>query len=365
MREIFNIEDYTLMLECNGEKGTGIFISSKSPEFDFVVTAKHCVDKYKYNSDIKFVNKDYSIKKVFLHEKLDLAVIQIEKDSKSSLFSYINYNDLEQYEGSIFLYGYPNFIRDERINSCKFECKYYSMIDNLMQLEVMQQISTFNFPAIKLLEGMSGGPVYIKKNDVIIFLGIYYQNSYDDFAYNRIDIIPLETIENLISDNNLEKLNLSFLSNISEEKLDPLYYRYEKLAVEDYRNLKEKIIDVCPEYNTRKISLFSRKVASTMIEVDRLTEKRKLSLLYRVFLAVNEKQIDLVIEGKNSFTENEVDIWLERYISYAKEIIDEKSEEYDYILKSKDIIKGIIFQLMNDCYISLDEEGYYEEGEDN
>lgn len=73
----------------------------------------------------------------------------------------------------------------------------------------------------------------------------------------------------------------------------------------------------------------------------------------------------MVIEGKNSFTENEVDIWLERYISYAKEIIDEKSEEYDYILKSKDIIKGIIFQLMNDCYISLDEEGYYEEGEDN
>ncbi|MDU1055406.1 serine protease [Clostridium baratii] len=365
MKEIFNIKEHTIILECNGVRGTAIFMSSKSPEYDFIVTANHCLSNYNENSDIIFSKKDILVKNVFKCDELDLAIIQIEKSNEVSLFSYTDIDELEDYKGEIILYGYPNVLRDEEINYCRLNCKYSANSKNLVQLEILREISTFNFPAIEFLEGMSGSPVYIEKNDIEVFVGMYYENSHKDFAYRHINIIPLNTIQDIINDNNLSALNLSFSSNLSqEEHLDPLYGKYYNLVKNDFRNLKDKIMDVCPNYNDKKIKLLARKVANTMCETGQLTEKRRAALLYRVFLAANERQCDLVIDEKETLTKEEINFWLNQYVDYAKKIIDEKSEEYKYILKSRDTIEGVVLQLINDCYISFDEKGYYdEEGE--
>ena len=79
------------------------------------------------------------------------------------------------------------------------------------------------------------------------------------------------------------------------------------------------------------------------------------------FFAANERQLELILEGKDKLEQREVDEWIERYTDYAKEIIDQKSEDYNYPLKSKEIINGIVLNLLNNCFISFDEKGYYEE----
>lgn len=366
MKEIFNIEKYSIMLECSGEKGSGVFMSSKSPEYDYIITAKHCLKTYKSTSDIIFPNNSFNVKNVFSNNILDLAIIQIEKSNKSSFFSFTNIEEVKKYEEKIYLYGYPKIFREESIKHCKLECKYDASIDNLTRLEVLKEISTFKDPAIELLKGMSGCPAYIQKDGIVIFIGIYYENTHKNFAYRHINIIPLDTIQDMIRNNNLEDLNLSFCSELVNNDLDPLYINYDNLVKDDFRNLKEKITDVSPNYNNKKIGFLSRKVGNTILEIDNLSYKRKAALLYRVFLSANEKQLDLVLEDKKSFTEKELDNWIDKYTDYAKEIIDDKSEEYKYNLKSRDIIKGIVLHLIDDCYISFDEIGYYyKEGDDN
>ena len=366
MKEIFNIEKYSIMIECSGEKGSGVFMSSKSPEYDYIMTAKHCLKTYKKNSDIIFLNDTFIVKYVFIHKTLDLAIIQVEKSKESSFFSFINIQELRDYKENIYIYGYPRVLREDRIKHCKLECKHDASTDNLIRLEVLKEIFTFRDPAIKLLEGMSGCPAYIEKDGVVIIIGIYYENSHKDFAYRHINIIPLDTIQEVIRDRNLEDLNLSFCSELINEDLDPLYVNYDKLVRDDFRNLKDKIIDVSTNYNNKKIGFLSRKVGNTILEIDKLSYQRKSALLYRVFLSANEKQLDLVLENNKSFTENEVDNWIDKYTDYAKEIIDDKSEEYKYSLKSRDIIKGIVLQLIDNCYISFDEIGYYDkEGDEN
>lgn len=366
MKEIFNIEKYSIMIECSGEKGSGVFMSSKSTEYDYIITAKHCLKTCDNTSDIIFPNNSFSVKNKFMHNTLDLAIIQVEKSNESSFFSFVKTEELKEYEEKIYLYGYPKILREERIKNCRLECKYNSSTDDLIRLEVLKEISTFSKQAIESLKGMSGCPAYIQKDGVVILIGIYYENSHEDFAFRHINILPLDTIEDMIKNNNLENLNLSFCSELENNDLDPLYINYDKLSSDDFRNLKEKIIDVSPNYNNKKIGFLSRKVANTILEIEKLSYKRKAALLYRVFLSANEKQLDLVLKNKESFTVNELDDWIDKYTDYAKEIIDDKSEEYKYYLKSRDIIKGIILQLIDECYISFDEIGfYYKEGDDN
>ncbi|WP_026883540.1 trypsin-like peptidase domain-containing protein [Clostridium akagii] len=367
MKEIYNIEKYSIMIECNGEEGSGVFVSSKSTEYDYVLTAKHCLKNYKDKPEsIIFSNNTFSTMRAFKNDTLDIAIIKVKKSNLVSLFSFTNNEELEEYSGNIYLYGYPKIAREQIIKSCKLKCKYDNSANNLIRLEVLKEISTFKKSAIQLLEGMSGCAAYIKKDNVVILLGIYYENTYEDFAYRNINIIPLETIKNMITNYNLADLNLSFYSELIIEDFDPLYSSYDELAIEDYRNLKNKINDVSPEYNKRKIGVLSRKLAAATSEIDRLSHKRKSALLYRVFAAANEKQCELVIDNKKILSENEIDVWINKYTDYAKKIIDEKSEDYKYPLKSRDIIKGAVLQLMDNCYISFDEKGYYdEEGNEN
>lgn len=366
MKEIYDVEKYSIMIECNGEKGSGIFVSSKSTEYDYIVTAKHCLKNYKTKSDIVFTYNTFNIIEVYRNDTLDVAIIQVKKSNLVSLFSFTNNEELKKYTGDIFIYGYPKIAREQVIKSCKLECKYDSSANDLIRLEVLKEISTFKKSAIQLLEGMSGCPSYIEKDGIVILLGIYYENTYDDFAYRDVNIIPLETIGGMVKKLNLSDLNLSFCSELVTEDLDPLYSNYDGIVIDDYRNLKDKISDVSPKYNKMKIRLLSRKLADAASEIDKLTHKRKSALLYRVFTAANERQCELIISGKRTLLEDELDIWIDKYTDYAKEIIDEKSEDYKYPLKSRDIIKGAVLQLIDNCYISFDEKGYYDkEGDDN
>lgn len=366
MKEIYNIQKHSIMLECGSEEGSGVFVSSKSAEYDYIITAKHCLKYYKNKLDIIFPRNSFTVENVFKHDTLDLAIIQVKKSEEVSVFGFINYEELERYNDTISLYGYPKIARNKEIKACRLDCKYYDRTDSLLCLESNEEVSSFRKAAIELLEGMSGGPVYIEKDDVVILVGVYYENTYDDFSYRKINVIPLEVIREMILSYRLADLNLSFFSELISEDLDPLYINYDKLVRDDFRNLKSKIIDISPNYNDKRIGLLSRKVANTAFEIDKLSYKRKAALLYRVFLAANEKQLDLVIEDKKILTESEINSCIDEYTDYAKEIIDDKSEEYKYYLKSRDIIKGIVLQLIDDCYISFDEIGYYyKEGDNN
>lgn len=361
MKEIYNIEEYSIMIECKGEKGTGVFISSRSTEYDYIITAKHCLKRYTKQDDISFQsNARFNVLEVFKHDTCDIAIIQVEKNNRVSLFNFINYDELINYSGDIYLYGYPKIARNKEIKSCKLICKFNDKLENIIRLEVVKEISTFKKSAIELLEGMSGCAAYIEKDNRIIFIGIYNENSFEDFAYRYINTIPLNIIKEILIKFNLMDLNLGFSDKLTAEDIDPLYINYEELVSEDHRNLKDKILEVSPQYNNRKIRMLSRRLADATVEIDNLTYKRKASLLYRVFISANEKQFELLENSKENLTEKELDLWIDKYTDWAKEIIEQKSEDYKYPLKSRDIIKGAVLQLINDCYISFDEKGFYD-----
>ncbi|QJX76987.1 hypothetical protein [Priestia megaterium] len=140
------------------------------------------------------------------------------------------------------------------------------------------------------------------------------------------------------------------------KKDDPVYDIWNSLeAPTDARGLKQKILNVDEAYKKYKIGVKARQIAAIKEEYEQLTDQEKGSYRYRVFEACQRKLVSLLDKGENV----DVDDWLEEMFQESKSHIEDKSKDYSYPMKSEDAIKGAILELVDSCFLSFDEKGFY------
>lgn len=140
------------------------------------------------------------------------------------------------------------------------------------------------------------------------------------------------------------------------KKDDPIYDVWGSLEPpKDTRGLKQKIIDVDKDYRKIKIGIKARQVAAIKAEYESLTEQEQGSYRYRVFEACQEKLVQLIDEDKAV----DIDIWLEEMFKESKKHIEDKSKDFSYAITSDDSIRKTILELIDSCFLSFDEEGFY------
>lgn len=136
---------------------------------------------------------------------------------------------------------------------------------------------------------------------------------------------------------------------------------YDSLEQKDIRNFNDKFLAVCPEVNNLRLNKYSRDIASGEAELSKFSERQIRSMKYRIFEVCQEELIDFC---EQYHTDNKIDLkvinqLIDRYTEKACSIIEEKSKDYSYPLKNKDLLKKIVLALINDCYLSFDEKGIY------
>jgi hypothetical protein len=136
---------------------------------------------------------------------------------------------------------------------------------------------------------------------------------------------------------------------------------YDSLEQKDIRNFNDKFLAVCPEINNLRLIKYSRDIASGEAELSKFSERQIRSMKYRIFEVCQEELIDFCEQYD---TDNKIDLkvinqLIDRYTEKACAIIEEKSKDYSYPLKNKDLLKKIVLALINDCYLSFDEKGIY------
>lgn len=136
---------------------------------------------------------------------------------------------------------------------------------------------------------------------------------------------------------------------------------WDNLEQKDIRNFSDKLTAVCPEINNLRIIKYSRDIASGEAELSRFSEREVRAMKYRIFEVCQDELIEFC---ENNDTSNLIDIsivneLIEKYTEKACLIIEEKSKDYAYPLKNKDLLKKIVLALINDCYLSFDEKGIY------
>ncbi|MFD1168908.1 hypothetical protein [Oceanobacillus caeni] len=165
-----------------------------------------------------------------------------------------------------------------------------------------------------------------------------------------------DPIANNVSAIHFENLLLKLARDIVKRE-DPVYDIWNSLEPPtDNRGLKQKITDVNPSYKKYKIGIKARQVAVIKEEYEQLTDQEKGSYRYRVFEACQQKLVSL-LENEEKVN---IDDWLNELFIWTKQHIEDKSKDYTYAIKSDDAIKGAILELIDSCFISFDEKGFYD-----
>ncbi|MCY7776847.1 hypothetical protein P9D47_07610 [Bacillus haynesii] len=174
----------------------------------------------------------------------------------------------------------------------------------------------------------------------------------EKFSSNEVLKDPIAKV---VSSVHVENILLQISKDIVKQS-DPVYDIWGSLEPpSDERGLKEKILDVCTTYKEFKIGVKARHIAAVKKEHDQLSDRDKGSFRYRVFEACQRKLPDLLEKDG----EVNIDCWLEELFLVSKSHLEDKSKDYSYPITNDDAIKGTILELIDSCFLSFDEKGFY------
>nr|WP_298109816.1 hypothetical protein [uncultured Pseudomonas sp.] len=145
-------------------------------------------------------------------------------------------------------------------------------------------------------------------------------------------------------------------SEVNEALLDPIWKDLHELSltITDKRNLEEKILDVCPTYPSSKISTLARKACNSKTEED-ASNKSFLSLKYRVFEACDDHFFDHE-KLKHGVDSKSIDTTIKALQEKAANSVEELKKDYTYTISNRETVNSIVLNLIDSCFISLDEE---------
>lgn len=165
--------------------------------------------------------------------------------------------------------------------------------------------------------------------------------------------------ENLI---HLAEVNVIFHDVAGREKdksEDIVYKQWDKLIADtdDTRNLKDKIDSVTNKISQSKITNYSILAATGHLEKEEYDSiKNFQSLRYRIFEICFQK-ISKFKRDRNitELTDNHIDELHEFLLEESYELVQSLSQDFAYSFNSKPVINGIIYQLIDSCFLSYDE----------
>ncbi len=136
---------------------------------------------------------------------------------------------------------------------------------------------------------------------------------------------------------------------------------YNNLEQKDIRNISDKLREVCPSINNFRLLKYSKDIASGEAELSQFSERDVGALKYRIFEVCQDELISFCEEFDTGdiLDFDTVNSLLEKYTNQATIIIEEKSKDYAYPLRNRDLLRKVVLALINDCYLSFDEKGIY------
>jgi trypsin-like peptidase len=203
--------------------------------------------------------------------------------------------------------------------------------------------------------GLSGSGAFIVNEGKLYLIGILKSVKGDEAANNDIKCCPMTMLAQQIGLGTYDISSDTFGDDWGSEE-------FGTIKLSDPRNLIEKIKAVNSTVSERKIQRLCRELALGKSELSSILERDLSAIKYRVFEACQGELVDF-IEKDNSgnLTTEQFTELLAKFTAKAIEIIQIKSKMYKYPILDDDLMQKLVLDLINDCYLSFDEEGVYAE----
>lgn len=164
--------------------------------------------------------------------------------------------------------------------------------------------------------------------------------------------------ENLIHVAQLENIFFRVTENEPGKQIDMIYKQWDAVEADlsDSRNIREKMRFASNSISEERIISSTRRASTGLLEKDEYDYiKNFQSMRYRIYELCHEEIRKYVVENeKSSFDDDEYDKLHDYLSAEAHKEILELSSDFVYSFNNKRIIDGVIYQLVDSCFLSYD-----------
>lgn len=141
---------------------------------------------------------------------------------------------------------------------------------------------------------------------------------------------------------------------------DPAWKIWEQLEKPtDTRNLRDKILSICPGFSKKQLEAMSLRVTHAMIERQSYEEDRSaLALRFQIYSACQMKLLEIQEEKQPERVKADVVKGLiDQIDEIAKAKYHDCSKTYQYTIKSESSVSLMVLDLIENCFLSFDNGG--------
>ena len=185
------------------------------------------------------------------------------------------------------------------------------------------------------------------------------------------EIAVRKSIDNMIESRKFEKDFLHSIVHVSEvkilflefaqearveEKLDPMHEKWDEIECSDVRNIGEKFLSVCAEYEKDSLEELVDEYIDGAYEQSHHQNHRQVKAYnYRVYKTCRKLISRFLKEHNGTLTQFEIEQFLENLTLEAEKVIQDKAKTYSMPFEDQDMVRKTIILLFQECYLAFDE----------
>lgn len=365
--DLLNQPCVRVSIHVDGKKvshGSGTLV--KGGNGFFVATAYHCIfgDKDQYlglgvDSIIIDTQKTFNspfeqivvIETAGSDKDEDWALLKVELDDVGNIFPAILACDTFKKEMPVIFTGFQAINQEE---ARTFKSRVLNGISRGEFRITLSEQDSFKGGADDA-RGLSGSGSFIVNDDKLYLIGILKSVKGDEAANNDIKCCPMTKIIEKIGIESYDISTDTFGDDWGSDK-------FGTLDITDPRNLIEKIQAVNSTVSERRIKKYCRDLALGKSELSNILERDLSAIKYRVFEACQKELVEFIDrDNSGQLSNDEINGMISTFTQKAIGIIQVKSKSHKYPILDDDLMQKVVLDLINDCYLSFDEEGIYAE----
>lgn len=155
----------------------------------------------------------------------------------------------------------------------------------------------------------------------------------------------------------VENLFLKFAQEARlEEKLDPMHEKWDEIECGDVRNISEKILSVCDEFEKDCLDELEDEYIDGVYEQKHHQNHRQVKAYnYRVYKTCKKIIGKFLKKHNGKLTQAEIEQLMEELKVEAEKVIQDKAKTYNIPFEDEDMIRKTIILLFEECYLAFDE----------
>lgn len=141
-----------------------------------------------------------------------------------------------------------------------------------------------------------------------------------------------------------------------EEKLDPMHEKWDEIECGDVRNISEKFLSVCAEFEKDSIDELEDEYIDGAYEQRHCQNHRQVKAYnYRIYKTCKKNIGKFLKKHNGKFTQVEIEQLMEELKIESEKVIQDKAKTYNMPFEDEDMIRKTIILLFQECYLAFDE----------